>query len=72
MIPDIQILDHSDGPWKGKKKIVITCDQEDLDRFKNLFVETFRTMHGAVGVRNLMFGGLTQLFQAAKVMGGKK
>ena len=68
MIPKITISDVA----PDECLIQIRCKKEDLAKFKGIIASSFGAMKGAVDVRNLMQGGLTQIFDAVKMMGAKK
>lgn len=63
MSSPIEIIRPTDGPYKGK--VLIVTSEENFERFQEIMKSTLGAMGGAVKVRDLVQGGLSQLVQAA-------
>lgn len=61
----IEIIRPTDGPYKGK--VLIVTSEENFTKFQEILKSTMGSMVGAVKVRDLVQGGLSQLVQAASM-----
>lgn len=68
MLSPIQIERPLDGPYKGK--VLIITSEENFARFQEILSSTMGAMSGASKVRDLVQGGLGQLFAAAAMFRG--
>lgn len=62
----IEIVRPADGPYKGK--VLIVTSEENFAKFQEILKSTMGAMSGASKVRDLVHGGLTQLFSAAAML----
>jgi hypothetical protein len=63
MASPIEIIRPTEGPFAGK--VLIVTSEENFAKFQDVLKSTMGAMSGASKVRDLVQGGLGQLFAAA-------